>query len=278
VSQSWDLSGVFLKLERAETHIQTLRDEIAVFLDRGPKPFGFRPKETPGPQQSVKYDLYAIVREEPPRELALPVGDAIQNIRSALDHLVYELAPPSVRRKRGTQFPIFTDECEFKVLSPPMIRGLGQNERTLIQRVQPYAATNVPSDDPLAVLSKLSNLDKHRLLVPMIAAVSETDSWVASDNADVRFTYLSRQPVVHDTKIVSFTATPKDTAVDMKVHPQSGLEIQIDKTGIVGYTIGAVRLLEMIHWHVRQTVIGHWFERGVMPLTWADVQAAQSSD
>jgi hypothetical protein len=97
-----------------------------------------------------------------------------------------------------------------------MLEGIKGDERTLIERVQPYAATNIPSDDPLAILRKLSNRDKHRLLVPMIAALRETGSWVASDNAEIRFTYLARGPVEDDTKIVSFTATPEDPSKDMK--------------------------------------------------------------
>ncbi len=267
-----DLSGVLLKLERAETHIQTFRDEVMAFGERDPKPFGFRPESTLRPDKSAKYDLYAVVRQEPPRELALPFGDAIQNIRAALDHLVYELAPPRARRSRKLQFPIFTDECEFKVRSPPMIEGITGDERTLIERVQPYAATNIPSDDPLAVLRKLSNRDKHRLLVPMIAALRELDSWVASDNADIRFTYLAKGPVEHNTKIVSFIATPKGSAEDMQVETHSGLEIQIGDTGIVSIAIGAVDLLGMIHHHVRHMIIGMGLEHGVMPPLAADAQ------
>jgi hypothetical protein len=270
-----DLSGVYLKLQRAETHIQSFHDEVVAFSNRDPKPFDFGVHETVGPNHSIEYDLYAIIREQPPHEMALPFGDAIQNIRSALDYLVYELAPPRVRHKRGTQFPIFTDECEFKSRSPPMLRGIKGDERTIIERVQPYAATNLPSDDPLAVLQKLSNRDKHRLLTPMIAAVSETDSWVASDNADVRFTYLARGAVEDGTTIVAFTATPQDPTKEMKVHPQSGLEIQIGNTGIVGFAIGAVDLLRMIHHHVRYTILDLGFERGFMPPTWAEVQASQ---
>jgi hypothetical protein len=272
-----DLSGVYLKLERAETHIQTFDDEVAAFSERDPKQFGFRPANTIGTDKSIKYDLYAVIREEPPRELALPFGDAIQNIRAALDHLIYELAPPRARRKRNLQFPIFTDQCEFKVLSAPMLQGITGDERTLIERVQPYAATNIPSEDPLTVLRKLSNRDKHHLLIPMIAALSEMSSWVASDNADIRFTYLARGAVENGTKIVSFTAAPKDPAKDMNVHPQSGLEIQIGNTGIVGYAIGAADLLRMIHHHVRHTIVEWGLERGVMPPTWAEVQAAQQA-
>lgn len=272
-----DLSGVHLKLKRAEKHIHDLRDEIVAFRERDPKPFDFRPETTLGPDQSVKYDLFAIVREEPPREFALIVGDAVQNIRSALDHLVYELAPPRVRRKRNTQFPIFDAECEFKVKSASMLKGLTNHERTLIERVQPYAATKVTGDDPLAILRKLSNRDKHHLLVAMIAALSETSSWVGSDNADIRFTYLARGPVEDGTKIVSFTATPKDPALDMKVHPESGLQIQIDKTGIVSFAIGAVELLEMIHAYVRHDVIELGLVHGFVPPTWEQVEASQSS-
>jgi hypothetical protein len=55
-----------------------------------------------------------------------------------------------------------------------MIQGLANDERTVIQRVQPYAATNIPGNDPLTILRKLSNRDKHHLLVTMIAALSET--------------------------------------------------------------------------------------------------------
>jgi hypothetical protein len=104
---------------------------------RNPPPFGFRTEETLRPDKSIKYYLYAIIQEESLRELSLPVGDAIQNIRSALDHLIYELATPRGRRSRRLQFPIFTDECGFKVLSPPLIQSITGDERTLIERVEP---------------------------------------------------------------------------------------------------------------------------------------------
>jgi hypothetical protein len=76
------------------------------------------------------------------------------------------------------------------------------------------------------------------------------------------------------TKIVSFTATPKIPTVNMNVHPQSGLQIQLDKTG-ASFAVGAVELLDMIHHHVRHMIIGMWFEHGFMPHTWAEVQASQ---
>jgi hypothetical protein len=37
--------------------------------------------------------------------------------------------------------------------------------------------------------------------------------------------------------------------------------------------MSAISVLEMLHHHVRRSVIGWWFEYGQMPLTWAEVQA-----
>lgn len=269
-----DLSGVLLKLERAEVHIETVRMDLETFLKRDPPPFGFRTEESPGPNKAVEYVLYAIVRKPPPRTVALPIGDAIQNIRSALEHLAYLLASPRAQKTGKTAFPIFTDECRFKVIGVPRIETIGEDERTLIERVQPYSASKVPDNDPLEILRKLSNLDKHQLLVPMIAAVNTRESWVASDNADIRFRYIARGPVEHDAKIVAFTATPHDPSVDMNVQPRSGLQIQLDKTGIAGFEIDALELLQMLHYHVRHTVIGWWFEYGYMPKTWEELGGA----
>jgi hypothetical protein len=262
-----DLSGVRLKLDRAEVHIKAFRRKIETFSKGDPPPFGFRTDKTAGPDKSVEYVLYAIVREPPPRELALLVGDALHSLRSALDHLVYELVPPRNRKSLKLQFPIFVDECEFKVRSPPMIKGIKGDERTLIERLQPYAAADPPQNDPLAILRKLSNLDKHRLLVPMISGTSVKDTWIGSDNAKIRWTLLERGPVEHDAKIVAFTATPEDPAKNMNVQPQSGLQIQLRDTGVIRsmVDIDAADLLDMLHSHVRHAVIDRWFTYGYMP-------------
>jgi len=124
VSKTPDLSGVLLKLDRAKTHIDLFGEQVRTFSERDPKPFGFRTESESGPDEATTYHLFAVIREEPPRELALPFGDAIQNMRSALDHLVYELATPKARKSRNLQFPIFTDECKFKVRSPPMLKSI----------------------------------------------------------------------------------------------------------------------------------------------------------
>jgi hypothetical protein len=273
-----DLSDVYLKLERAEHHIDALRVGVEAFQTRNPPPFGFRAEQTPLGDDGVQYDLFAVVREEPPRKFGLIVGDAVHNIRAALDYLVYALAPPDVRRKRETKFPIYLEQRDFDDRSPSMLEGLMPAERELIERVQPFIAAEVPREDPLAVLNRLANRDKHHLLVTMIASVDEAESWVSSTNAEIRFTHLARGPVHEGTRIVSFTATPRDPTLGMDVHPQSGLQIQVDETGITSYVSNAVQLLEMIHHHVRHSIIGMWFQHGQMPPTYAEIQARMVGD
>jgi hypothetical protein len=130
-----DLSDVYLKLDRAEVHIEALRGAIAAFEERDPEPFGFRAESTSLSNNVIQYDLHAVVRTEPPRGLGLIVGDAVHNIRAALDYLVYGLAPTEVRQKRRTQFPIFADQGDFDKHSPSMLEGLMPAELELIERV-----------------------------------------------------------------------------------------------------------------------------------------------
>jgi hypothetical protein len=113
------------------------------------------------------------------------------------------------RQSRSTAFPIYTDERAFRNDGVTRIETISGDEHRLIERVQPFAASEVPNPDPLAILNRLSNADKHRLLVPVIAAVNVRESWVASDNADVRFQYIARGQVNDGTKIVSFIAEPQ---------------------------------------------------------------------
>jgi hypothetical protein len=141
---------------------------------------------------------------------------------------------------------------------------------TLIERYQPYKRTDPPSNDPLSVLRRLSNKDKHRLLLPVVAAVDDSNNWIAYDNAIIDFTYYAPGPVKHDTKIMAFTARPKDPSEQMHVDPMSGLEIQLGETGMffpegVTITMEICDFLEYLWHHVSHTVIDMWFKYGYLP-------------
>lgn len=268
-----DLGGVLAKLDWAAQHIEMFRQTVEAFERRNPAPLGFRAEEQAHPDGSVDWVLHAVIREPLPSELPLIVGDVIHNVRSALDHLVYALSSPKAQRSDRTQFPIFTDAAKFKTRGIPMIESIKGPERTLIENVQPFAATPVPENDPLAILNSLSNLDKHRLPVTTVAATKEEDTWVGTDNADLRFTFIAPGAVQHDDRIVAFMARPQDPSKPMSVHPQSGLQVRISGEGLLINEMAALDVLEMIHHHARHSVIGMWFEYGAMLKTLAQLQS-----
>jgi hypothetical protein len=135
--------------------------------------------------------------------LVLPNSALFQNIRNALDYLVYELSPPEVRKQGKTAFPIHDTERGFETDGRQRIREVTGDALALIERFQPYKRTKPPSNDLLSVLRRLSNRDKHRLLLPVAAAVSESESRVASGNAEIQFTYYKPGPVKHDGTILA---------------------------------------------------------------------------
>src|SRR5260370_40746829 len=80
------LIGVRDKTEWAKKHIVYLNEAIQSFLKSDP--YHVAPKGDPNTGQLRYYVTHA---EPAPASIALVAGDAIHNIRSALDHLAYQL-------------------------------------------------------------------------------------------------------------------------------------------------------------------------------------------
>jgi hypothetical protein len=103
----------------------------------------------------------------PPRWGAV-LGDCVHNLRSSLDILMRQLvllrgAAPS----RRTQFPIFVRRAAYRARAPAMIEGVDRRDRGTLQRLQPFYGSRgrLPAGGhPLAMLARLSNTDKHRLI------------------------------------------------------------------------------------------------------------------
>jgi hypothetical protein len=118
-------------------------------------------------------------------------GEIVDGLRSALDHLVYQLAIDSqiiqVSESTRTQFPIFLDHDEYvragrgKSWREKMLVGVARKHRRIIDDLQPYqrhrpskatvtvqtssvasAGCSTVTGDPLALLRALSDRNKHR--------------------------------------------------------------------------------------------------------------------
>jgi hypothetical protein len=97
------LRGPLLKLGRAKEHFAELREKSEAFLATVPYDWSMETEEyTDGTRE---YRISASVDDYPPIELGLIAGDVVQNVRAALDQLVWAYSAKD-KRNRRTMFPI----------------------------------------------------------------------------------------------------------------------------------------------------------------------------
>ena len=151
-----------LKVERAKKHIGEFDLERVKFLS--PNPYAATP------EYYVEHDAtvwYLDKWQDVPGEILLPYGDAVHNLRSALDYLWWQLikvygATPDPK-KRPT-FPIFKDPESFeKYLSKPSreVEAVIKRVENALRGTRSYKGGN----DTLWGLNELDYIDKHRFLI-----------------------------------------------------------------------------------------------------------------
>lgn len=159
------LDGARLKLRRAWDQFNGLVADMRAFLGNQPSPYvprvHFNAKE-----RSVL--ITAHIQKIPDPMWGVRIGEIVHNLRSALDHLVWELVilstgrPPTLPTKN--QFPIFRYQDGFSGRGVrAQLRRVRQDAIDLIQAEQPFH-TGEDINSPLWHLHELSNADKHRTL------------------------------------------------------------------------------------------------------------------
>ncbi len=118
--------------------------------------------------------------------LPLAVGDCVHNARSALDHLAFQLAILNGTGSSAASeisFPVYLTAGKFKKATEhkvaPFISGAALAE---IEKYQPYAPGNAGKDDVLYVLTRLDNIDKHRLVLVTASKFMPVDFLVTVPN------------------------------------------------------------------------------------------------
>jgi len=116
------------------------------------------------------------IPKRPPREISILAGEVVYQMRSAIDHLVFDLIKrnPNI----ATIDPEWFEHCDFPLRvklkpgqTPPLAKGKfsnalpGISDRAFdfIERVQPYYGRGA-INNALRYLAALSNIDKHRYL------------------------------------------------------------------------------------------------------------------
>jgi hypothetical protein len=97
-------------------------------------------------------------------------------MRSALDYLVYQLVRlDGGKPSTATAWPVVDEKPVGRSLSRynAMLKGVKNKDAlTMIDWFQPYKKPSNPIRENLALISKLDNVDKHRLVRPGVAKLT----------------------------------------------------------------------------------------------------------
>ncbi len=170
-----NLAGIHAKFSRAERHIQTITDEADKLCE----------DVLAGIVREVLEDVDEqvwVYRGETPKvplDWSVIIGEILHNLRSSLDHLVWQLVLDNGHTPgRLNEFPITTD-CEGwgKAKKRGSLKGVSQKHEELIARLQPYTGgMGLPFNVAmLEAIRKLSNIEKHRHLVVAVVASNGTE-------------------------------------------------------------------------------------------------------
>ena len=186
----------------------------------------------------------------------LIVGDIIHNLRSALDHIVCQLAilnGNDLSCCDATFFPVCICKPDFKRADKKLEHLVSAEALAVIEQLQPYQAAERgkrPIADVLWTVHKLNIIDKHRTVLVVGKKFRATDvTYTLDDAAPVSVEVeASWRPLEDGTEIASIDlskVTFKQGAENV-MHMQGGTEAQviIDETGCGcdGLEVGKVML------------------------------------
>jgi hypothetical protein len=159
------LEGPKLKIKRANQHIRDLNTAIQGFIQTD---FcHIRLDEYPDGSHGLALDCAQPI----PDEWALIIGDAVHNLHSALDLAACEIVRTTGKEPdRSTKFPFFRKRNEvIGAINTGKIKAAGQDVIDLIvDMIKPYQGGN----DALYGLHDMDILDKHLLIIPVLAVAS----------------------------------------------------------------------------------------------------------
>lgn len=218
--------GAKLKIVRAYDHLKALNNEVDATLARQPNAVVGEIEPDSGDK------VYrAHLKWEPPREWGLTLGDCIHNLRSALDHMVWDLVilngeTPDPK----TEFPIYGDPAQYRLKheAPRKLRGVPAEAAEVIEEAQPYHSPR-PRSSPLWALRELDIIDKHRslLLTSSIVALRSFGHF-----GDLPEPVTMGGTAFEDEQEVF--RVPARTHAENRLHPTFTCDVALHKGGVYG--------------------------------------------
>ena len=247
---------IWLKLRWAEKNLNALDFEISAFL-RGNPCIALPEIDSKTGEKVWKVTALSFI----PQWWSLSVGDIVHDLRSSLDHLIWEVSDPILRqgKERVIQFPICDSEFGknkrggFKDRSAQQqISALLSTHQTIVEALQPYK-TSTPDLLPyLSLLRDLSDYEKHRqLLLTYFGVGSIVVSPAKTPPGLIDYRRLFSNRVEENTELFRF-------AKDVEVNPSVTFDIAFDD-GWPGRRFPVSQALHGILNHIKSEVMSKFF-------------------
>jgi hypothetical protein len=154
--------GSVEKFKRAEGLYEELHEVLSLYAQT--RPFELEPDED---TETGDLRLRIRIREQPPIQTSVWIGDVVHNTRTALDYAAGALVEKEGGNPEYAAFPIVEREEKYDQRAEWCLPG-APNARAAVKALAPWPG----GDNDLWWLHRLDIIDKHRLLVPVGAVHS----------------------------------------------------------------------------------------------------------
>jgi len=220
------LDGPLQKLQRADEHIDALDRELKTWERSHPNPIGVTFQgHTDQTGNVFRFDF-----REPPTHTGLIFGDAVTNMRSALDHVTWQLAlsncGESTTPYKRTAFPIQNDPESWESTALDVLRHVRPEAWDLIESLQPYHGFDWPDLGWLRYINELANADKHRA-TPFVAGRATITDRASKSSVKIPHT-------LKNGDMLQLHIEPANHDRHLDIAAQIGVECEGEMVGVAG--------------------------------------------
>ena len=273
------LEGCRAKLRRANVHIQEINRHLRS-QDRAHYPrnairlsFDRKFKKINGVLIPTRADAVFVLRGTPPKLpmdlFSIPAGEAIHQLRTILDHLVYQMVIAKTKRQPTfrSAFPVIgkgrlhkgawqTPAKYFAAQASCMRTHISRDAFRLIRNLQPYKRLRTRyADDLLWQLTELDNAYKHRLLAVIGYKIKEYTTSVKRGDDVIASRQFQPNILFEDGAEIARCALPDPTVPDSEMDAHGSVLFALAFPAVANRSnVGVFELIEEISNYVRDII------------------------
>ncbi len=234
-----------LKLNRADHHILDLETQFTEFTNSDPYALAV---SNDGGETILRLNF----RKTIPKQWALIIGDAVHNMRTALDHMTWDL----VGRDGGTQdrhvkFPTGDSRTSFRATCNG-IKTPSQSVKDLLKTTEAFPGGK---GDTLYSLHQLDIADKHITLTPVVQSAKVSKYVIYNADGSPKSRWIDTTFIVHgDTGHMNISGVPPGGYVEFENNAKVTPTIVLDKANPKGAYFNVLSMLREFFLKTRKTI------------------------